>query len=95
MIGSGYGAAFATAITVSAGVLGPLIPPSIAFVIWGMIAEQSISKLFLAGIIPGLTIAAGLLVICFVHAKRNAIPRLEPASWSRSAIRSAQAASAS
>ena len=81
MIGSGYGAAFATAITVSAGVLGPLIPPSIAFVIWGMIAEQSISKLFLAGIIPGLTIAAGLLVICFVHAKRHAIPRLDPAGW--------------
>ena len=45
--------------------LGPLIPPSIAFVIWGVIAEQSIGKLFLSGIVPGLAIAAGLLVVCY------------------------------
>ncbi|MBE0695126.1 MAG: TRAP transporter large permease [Aquamicrobium sp.] len=81
MVRSGYSAPFATSVTVSAGVLGPLIPPSIAFVIWGMIAEQSISKLFLAGITPGVTIAAGLLVICYFHARRHAIPRLDPATW--------------
>ncbi|HEY5634559.1 MAG TPA: TRAP transporter large permease subunit, partial [Burkholderiaceae bacterium] len=45
----GYDRGYATAITVSAGVLAPLIPPSIAFVIWGVIAEQSIAKLFLSG----------------------------------------------
>ena len=54
MIERGYDAGYATALSVSAGVLAPLIPPSIAFVIWGVIAEQSIAKLFLSGVVPGL-----------------------------------------
>lgn len=70
----GYSKAFATALAVSAGILAPLIPPSIAFVIWGVIAEQSIARLFSAGILPGLIMAAGLSVICWWHAKRNHIP---------------------
>ncbi|MEO3999674.1 TRAP transporter large permease [Mesorhizobium sp. CAU 1732] len=82
MAKAGYDKAFATSIAVSAGVLGPLIPPSIAFVIWGTIAEQSISRLFLSGIVPGLTIVAGLLVVCHVHAKRHGIRKQERATWS-------------
>jgi C4-dicarboxylate transporter DctM subunit len=81
MAKEGYDKAFATSIAVSAGVLGPLIPPSIAFVIWGIIAEQSIGRLFLSGIVPGLAIAAGLLGVCYFHAKRNHVPRLAPATW--------------
>jgi C4-dicarboxylate transporter DctM subunit len=75
MANAGYDKAFAAAIAVSAGVLGPLIPPSIAFVIWGIIAEQSISRLFLSGIVPGLTIAFGLLIVCYVHARRHGVPK--------------------
>jgi C4-dicarboxylate transporter DctM subunit len=78
---AGYDKAFAASIAVSAGVLGPLIPPSIAFVIWGIVAEQSIGRLFLSGIVPGLVLAAGLLVVCWVHAKRNDVPKLPRASW--------------
>ena len=74
MTRAGYDKAFATAIAVSSGVLGPLIPPSIAFVIWGVIAEQSIGRLFLSGVVPGLAIAAGLLVVCYVHARRHKVP---------------------
>jgi C4-dicarboxylate transporter DctM subunit len=81
MAKAGYDKAFAASIAVSAGVLGPLIPPSIAFIIWGIIAEQSIGRLFLSGIVPGLAIAAGLLGVCYFHAKRNRVPRLERASW--------------
>lgn len=81
MAKEGYDKAFAASIAVSAGVLGPLIPPSIAFVIWGTIAEQSIGKLFLSGIMPGLAIAFGLLVICYVHAKRNNVPKQPKATW--------------
>ncbi|WP_428673591.1 TRAP transporter large permease [Reyranella sp.] len=81
MTRAGYDKAFATAVAVSSGVLGPLIPPSIAFVIWGVIAEQSIGRLFLSGILPGLAIAAGLLVVCFVHARRQKVPLEERASW--------------
>lgn len=74
MAARGYSKAFATAVAVSAGVLGPLIPPSIAFVIWGVIAEQSISKLFSAGILPGIIMAIGLMIVCWWHAKKNKIP---------------------
>src|SRR3546814_9967409 len=71
MVRAGYDKAFATAVAVSSGVLGPLIPPSIAFVIWGVIAEQSIGRLFLSGIVPGLAIVLGVLVVCFIHARRH------------------------
>lgn len=80
MARAGYDKAFAASIAVSAGVLGPLIPPSIAFVIWGIISEQSIGRLFLSGIVPGFVLAAGLLVICWIHAWRNEVPRLPRAS---------------
>jgi C4-dicarboxylate transporter DctM subunit len=67
----GYSKAYATALTVSAGILAPLIPPSIAFVIWGVIAEQSIAKLFLSGVLPGLLMAAGMMTIVTVQALRT------------------------
>ena len=75
MVARGYDKGFATALAVSAGVLGPLIPPSIAAVIWGVIAEQSIARLFMAGVGPGLLLAGGLLAITWLHAKRHNIPR--------------------
>ncbi len=87
MARAGYDKAFATSIAVSAGVLAPLIPPSIAFVIWGVIAEQSIARLFLAGIVPGLAIAAGLMCLCYVHARRRGVARLQRAD--RSEVRGA------
>ena len=82
MVAKGYGRGFATALSVSAGVLGPLIPPSIAAVIWGVIAEQSIARLFMAGVGPGLLLAAGLMVITYFHARRHDIPR-EPRASAR------------
>ena len=80
MIAKGYNRGFATALAVSAGVLGPLIPPSIAAVIWGVIAEQSIARLFMAGVGPGLLLAGGLMAITYFHAKRHDIPRESRAS---------------
>jgi C4-dicarboxylate transporter, DctM subunit len=76
----GYSKAYATALTVSAGILAPLIPPSIAFVIWGVIAEQSISKLFLSGVLPGLLMAAGMMIIVTYQAYRERRPRETRAS---------------
>ncbi len=80
MVDRGFGKAYATALVVSAGILAPLIPPSIAFVIWGVIAEQSISKLFLSGIVPGLLMALGMMVIISIHAIRHNHPREKRAS---------------
>jgi C4-dicarboxylate transporter DctM subunit len=81
MIERGYDAGYATALSVSAGVLAPLIPPSIAFVIWGVIAEQSIAKLFLSGVVPGLVMAAALVLVVTLRARRDKLARLPRASW--------------
>lgn len=67
----GYGAALSTSI----GPLGQMIPPSIPMIIWGVLAEESISKLFLAGIIPGLLAAAGFCLVSVLYARRLNIPR--------------------
>jgi tripartite ATP-independent transporter DctM subunit len=85
MVDRGYDKGYATALAVSAGVLAPLIPPSIAFVIWGVIAEQSIAKLFLAGVVPGLVMAAALAVVVIVRARIDKLP-LVPRATSKEVL---------
>lgn len=78
----GYDPAFATALAVSGGIIGPIIPPSIILIIWGVMAEQSIARLFLSGIVPGLLLSIGLMVVCVWYAKKTGVPREKPATWS-------------
>lgn len=82
MVQRGYDAGYATALSVSAGVLAPLIPPSIAFVIWGVIAEQSIAKLFASGVIPGLVMALSLMAVVVLRARYDRLPLAPRATWS-------------
>lgn len=72
----GYSRRFATSLAVSVGPLGQIIPPSIPFIVWGVIAEQSISKLFLAGVIPGILDGAAYMGVCYLMARKAGIPRL-------------------
>jgi len=81
MAARGYDRGFAVALVVCAGVLAPLIPPSIAFVIWGVVSEQSIARLFTAGILPGLTMAAALMLICYLHARHHQVTTQPRARW--------------
>lgn len=76
----GYSRAFATALAVAGGIIGPMLPPSIPMVVWGVMSETSISQLFLAGIVPGLLLAFGLMVLCWDHARRHKIPTQPKAS---------------
>lgn len=69
----GYSRPFATALAVAGGIIGPMLPPSIPMVVWGVMSETSISQLFLAGIVPGLLLAAGLMSLCWLHARRHGI----------------------
>src|SRR5699024_9485231 len=57
-----YKPGFAAAITASAGSIGVLIPPSIPFVMYGVVGTVSIGSMFLAGIIPGLILGAALMI---------------------------------
>ena len=61
----GYNVGYAAAATATAGGIGIIIPPSIPMVIYGVSGQQSISKMFMAGIIPGILIAIGLSVMHF------------------------------
>lgn len=67
----GYAAALATAV----GPLGQMIPPSIPMVIWGVLAEESIAKLFLAGIVPGLIAASGFCVVSVLYARHHKVAK--------------------
>jgi tripartite ATP-independent transporter DctM subunit len=62
----GYRREFSGAVTVSAGLLGPIIPPSMLMIIYGVVAVQPIAPLFIAGIVPGLLIVAALALVIFL-----------------------------
>jgi tripartite ATP-independent transporter DctM subunit len=72
----GYGDGFAGAVIAAGALLGPIIPPSIPMVIYAQIASQSVVKLFMAGIVPGVLLAAGFLVICSIVARKRDYPRM-------------------
>jgi C4-dicarboxylate transporter DctM subunit len=79
----GYHRKLSTGIVASVGTLGILIPPSVTLIIMGIITEQSIGKLFLAGVIPGLIIALFFAAIIFGWCKINPAmgPRGERSTW--------------
>lgn len=66
MINAGYGKGMSSALMATSGAIGIIIPPSIAFVVYGAVAEVSIGKIFIAGIVPGLLMGACLIVVSLI-----------------------------
>ncbi|PKN63904.1 MAG: C4-dicarboxylate ABC transporter permease [Deltaproteobacteria bacterium HGW-Deltaproteobacteria-15] len=83
-----YSRVLSTGVVASAGCLGCLIPPSVPLIVYGIITEQSIGKLFLASIIPGLLSALCFLLIIYGWArmKPSLAPRGERSSWKERVI---------
>jgi tripartite ATP-independent transporter DctM subunit len=71
----GYDAETAAAITAASATIGPIIPPSLPMVIYGVSADVSIGGLFLAGVIPGLLMAGALMLMVVEVARRRNLPR--------------------
>lgn len=67
----GYSRGFATALTAAAGMLGPVIPPSMIFIIYGVIAQVSVADMFIAGIVPGILLFALLVLLVILRAPRQ------------------------
>ncbi|MEQ8357067.1 MAG: TRAP transporter large permease [Kiloniellaceae bacterium] len=70
----GYPAPFSAAVTVASAMVGPIIPPSVALVIYGALADVSIGRLLLAGILPGLVIIATQMVFVYFYARAKGYP---------------------
>ncbi|PRB81001.1 C4-dicarboxylate TRAP transporter large permease protein DctM [Pseudomonas sp. MYb185] len=81
MVRSGYPQAFGAGIVCNAGTLGILIPPSIVMVVYAAATEQSVGKLFMAGVIPGLMLGLALMVAIYIIAVKKNLPALPRASF--------------
>lgn len=77
MRNAGYNVPRASGLIASGGIIAPIIPPSIGFVMVGVVGNISITKLFIAGIAPGLMMALALVVTWALQAKRDDMPRGE------------------
>jgi len=81
MIERGYQKRFILGLLACGGTLGILIPPSIPLIVFGAVTEESIGRLFIAGIIPGLVLTAILIVYAVYRSKRGGYVPIEAASW--------------
>jgi C4-dicarboxylate transporter, DctM subunit len=86
MIDRGYPRGFALGVIGASGTIGVVIPPSLALILYGIVTEQSVPRLFLAGILPGLLQAGAFFVWVLYYARRKNFPR-EPAMSMRTRLR--------
>lgn len=83
MIVKGYSRPYAAALVATAGSIGPIIPPSIPLVVYGVIVSSSIAKLFMGGVIPGILMGVFLMIANWRISKvRGYVGREKKAKWS-------------
>lgn len=71
----GFDIDFSAAVTASASVIGPIIPPSIPMVIFALLSGSSVGALFLAGVFPGILLAIFLMIVSYVYSSKRNYPR--------------------
>ena len=77
MAKKGYSKSFSAAVTAASSTMGPIIPPSLMFIIYGSIAQVSIRDMFLAGAIPGVMVGLSQMGVVKLHGIRHELPRRE------------------
>jgi tripartite ATP-independent transporter DctM subunit len=77
----GYDHEFSVGITAASSTIGPIIPPSLPLVIFGVMANVSIGQLFVAGLVPGLLVALALMIYVSWYAHRNGVGRDQKFRW--------------
>jgi tripartite ATP-independent transporter DctM subunit len=86
MVKAGYPPGFAAALSTTSAVIGPIIPPSIPMVLYGLVSNTSIGYLFMGGVIPGLLLGLAQMGVIIAIAKKRNFP-VEPAPTRREAVR--------
>lgn len=82
MAKAGYDVPRSAGLIAAGGIIAPVLPPSIAFIVFGVAANVSITKLFLAGVVPGLLMAIGLVLAWQIVARRDNVEVLPKQPWS-------------
>lgn len=71
MVNHGYDKSFSVALTAAAGTIGVIIPPSVPFVIYGVVSGASITEMFTAGFLPGILMGLALMLVCYIVSKKK------------------------
>lgn len=79
---AGFDEGFAGGITAASCIIGPLVPPSTPLIIYAVLANQSVEKLFMAGFLPGLLTTAALMIMCSILSHKRNYPSEPKRSWS-------------
>lgn len=79
----GYGKSRATGIVISSGIIANIIPPSIGFILFGVVSGASISRMFMGGLVPGVIIGCALMITWFFTARKDGL-KAEPSTLSSS-----------
>ncbi|NPV69836.1 MAG: TRAP transporter large permease [Firmicutes bacterium] len=91
MIKDGFDDDFTAALIAASSIIGPIIPPSVIFILYGVLSGTSVSALFLAGYVPGILLGTGYMIISYFQAKRRNYPRykerFEPVKMLKSFVR--------
>lgn len=87
MTDQGYPKEFSGAITIASSVIGPVIPPSIPMVLYGALAEVSVGRLFMGGIIPGILVGISLMILVYTMSIKRNYPRDKRISFKEFLIR--------
>lgn len=77
----GYDVDYAAALIASAATVGPIIPPSVPMIVYAVVGDASVGRLFLGGVIPGFIMGLGLMATCYVFARRHGYPKLPRAGF--------------
>ncbi|MBI4183868.1 MAG: TRAP transporter large permease [Proteobacteria bacterium] len=80
---SGFPAGYAASVIAGAATIGPLVPPSVAFIIFAAATDASVGRLFLGGAIPGILLGLFLILLAYVVARRHGYPRSDRMPYRR------------
>ncbi|MBH0238488.1 TRAP transporter large permease [Methylobrevis albus] len=81
MTEKGYKPAYSSAVIAAGALIGPIIPPSIPMVVYAQMANTSVAKMFMSGLIPGAMLALGFMAICAIIGRLRDLPAGERVGW--------------